>query len=158
MTAARQKGMAAEHIDSGAYPLEHSIGFLVSVASRKLLRVLDRQIAGHGITSGTFFYLRVLWQENGISQGDLARRVNTSAPTANAALRKLETAKLVVLKSDPDDGRRVTVSLTRKGRELEKKILPIMAETNKILSQGMSKKQIDEFRKTLALLQANAEI
>ncbi|MDO8299478.1 MarR family winged helix-turn-helix transcriptional regulator [Lacisediminimonas sp.] len=149
---------AAGKVDSGAYPLEDSIGFLVSVASRKLLRVLDQQIAGHGITSGTFFYLRVLWQENGISQGDLARRVNTSAPTANAALRKLQAAKLVVLNSDPEDGRRVSVSLTRKGRELEKKILPIMAETNKILSHGMSKKQIDQFRKTLVLLQANAEI
>jgi DNA-binding MarR family transcriptional regulator len=148
----------AGKVDSGAYPLEDSIGFLVSVASRKLLRVLDQQIAGHGITSGTFFYLRVLWQENGISQSNLARRVNTSAPTANAALRKLQAARLVVLNSDPEDGRRVNVSLTRKGRELEKKILPIMAETNKILSHGMSKKQIDQLRKTLVLLQANAEI
>ena len=121
------------------------------------MRVLDQQIARHGITSGTFFYLRVLWQENGISQGDLARRVNCSAPTANAALRKLQTAKLVVLNSDPEDGRRVTVSLTRKGRELEQKILPIMAERNKLLSRGMSKKQIDELRRTLTLLQANAE-
>lgn len=149
---------AVSKVTSRAYPLENSIGFLVGVTNRKLTRLLEKQVAQFGISSGTFFYLRVLWQENGISQGDLAKRVNTSQPTTNAALRKLQEAGLVALEGDPADGRRWTVNLTEKGRALEETLLPMMAEINKTLMQGLTRDQISELRRMLLLLQANAEV
>jgi DNA-binding MarR family transcriptional regulator len=144
-------------VNSKAYPLENSIGFLLGTTNRKLQRLLEKQVAQFGISAGTFFYLRVLWQDNGISQGDLAKRVNTSQPTTNAALRKLQEMGLVVLENDPDDGRRWTVNLTKKGRELEESVLPAMAEINRILMNGLTKEQASELRRMLQLLQANAE-
>jgi len=144
-------------VTSRDYPLEESIGFLVGVTNRKLQKVLDSRIAGSGVTSGTWHFMRVLWQEHGMSQAELAKRVNTSAPTVNAALRKLQAAGLVVLDNDPNDGRRWNVHLTKKGQELEEKLLPLLAETNQMLGAGLTRAEVAEFKRMLAILQANAE-
>ncbi len=148
---------SASRVTSTSYPLEDSVGFLVGVTNRKLQKVLDAKIAGSGVTAGTWHYMRVLWQENGISQGELAKRTNTSAPTTNGALRKLQLAGLVALANDPTDGRRWNVNLTRKGRQLEEKLLPVLAETNRVLTLGLTRDQVVKLRRVLALLQSNAE-
>ena len=146
-----------ERVTSRDYPLEESIGFLVSVTNRKLQRLLEAKIAGSGVTSGTWHFMRVLWQADGMSQADLASRANTSAPTVNAALRKLQAAGLVVLTDHPHDGRRWNVHLTRKGRELEEKLLPRMRDLNKRLSSSLTPKDLSELRRMLQVLQDNSD-
>ena len=140
---------------SVAYPMAESIGYLVGLTNRKLQPMLEHLVADEGISYGTWFYLRVLWEEDGIGQGELARRVNTAVPTTIAALRKLSAAGFVELHDDPDDGRRVTVRLTKKGRGMEKVLLPRLAELNQRLLAGMTPHEVAELRRLLRVIQAN---
>lgn len=138
------------------YPLQDSIGFLISSTHRTLRPLLESRVSGAGVSYGMWFFLRVLWDEDGMSQREIADRVGMSKPTTLAALRKLERLKLVELKPDATDGRRVQVFLTKKGRALEGELLPNVEEINTIVLRGLTKADVKELRRMLSTIQANA--
>jgi MarR family transcriptional regulator, organic hydroperoxide resistance regulator len=63
--------------------------------------------------------LEALWREDGLTPGELARRIGVETPTVVRGVGRMETAGLVVRRDDPRDGRLVRVYLTDRGRELE---------------------------------------
>ncbi len=54
------------------FPPSESSGYLVRDAHRAFQRLLERRIAPHGITRGQWYFLRVLWTEDGPSQRELS--------------------------------------------------------------------------------------
>lgn len=156
MAAAKKK--VARQIDHRDYPIGESIGLLISVTNRKLQPTLEKRVRDQGVTYGTWFFLRVLWEQDGISQGELSKRAATSAPTTMAALNKMKASGLVTVRDDPADGRRLIVSLTPKGRRLEGILLPRLAELNKVLMRGLKKSEVADLRRMLRVIQANTEL
>jgi DNA-binding MarR family transcriptional regulator len=152
-----RKAAAPRKLDHRDYPIRESIGHLITVTNRMLQPVLEQKVRDQGVTYGTWFFLRVLWEKDGISQGELSKRVATSAPTTIAALNKMKAGGLVAVRDDPQDGRRLIVSLTAKGRRLEGVLLPRLAELNTDLMQGLKKGEIAELRRMLRVIQGNAE-
>ena len=138
------------------YPSAQSIGRLISVTSRKLQPLLEQRVSDQGVSYGTFYFLRALWEEDGLSQGELASRVRTSAPTTMAALHKLRGDGLVRITDDPRDGRRLIVSLTAKGRRMENVLLPRLERLNRALLRGLSARDVTALRRMLRLIQDNA--
>jgi len=142
-------------IDHTQYPIKDSIGHLISVINRKLQPMLEQKVRDQGVTYGTWFFLRALWEEDGICQVDLAKRVETSAPSTVAAIRKMQQAGLVTVRKDPQDARKIIVSLTAKGRGLEEILLPRLADYNRALLRGLTKAQVGQLREMLRVIQAN---
>jgi DNA-binding MarR family transcriptional regulator len=140
------------------YPSGQSIGRLISVTSRKLQPLLEQRVRDQGVSYGTFYFLRALWEEDRVSQGELSTRVRTSAPTTMAALDKLRRDGLVRIKDDPRDGRRLIVALTAKGRRLEDVLLPRLERLNRTLLRGLSRGEIEDLRRMLRLIQENASL
>ena len=138
------------------YPSAQSIGRLISVTSRKLQPLLEQRVTDQGVSYGTFYFLRALWEEDRLSQGELASRVRTSAPTTMAALHKLRRDRLVTIEDDPHDGRRLVVRLTPKGRRMESILLPRLERLNRTLLRGLSGREVTELRRMLRLIQDNA--
>ena len=56
---------------------------------------LEKRISPHGVTRGQWYFLRVLWEEDGLSQRELSVRVGMMEPTTVIALRSMEKAGLV---------------------------------------------------------------
>ena len=148
----------AKKIDHTQYPIKDSIGHLITVTNRKLQPMLEQKVRDQGVTYGTWFFLRALWEEDGISQVELGKRVATSAPSTVAAINKMKRAGFVTVRKDPEDGRRMIVSLTPKGRALEEVLLPRLAELNRALTRGLTKAQVGELREMLRLIQANTAL
>ena len=69
------------------FPLAESSGFLVRDANRAFQRLLEKRIASYGVARGQWYFLRVLWNEDGLSQRELSARVGTMEPTTVIALR-----------------------------------------------------------------------
>lgn len=139
------------------YPIHDSIGFLISLTHRKLVPLLDARVSQAGISYGMWYFLRVLWEGDGISQREIADRVGMTTPTALAALRKLERLELVELQQDPDDGRRTRVLLTKKGRDLNRDLVPKVAQINEIALDGLTDAEVEALRRALTKIQANAD-
>jgi DNA-binding MarR family transcriptional regulator len=119
-------------------PLEDSLGYQVRDLNRLMQRALAQRIAPHGVTSGAWYFLRVLWEADGLTQRELADRTATQEPTAVIALRGMEEAGWITRARSAEDKRKVHVHLTPAGRALRETLLP---EARAVIAQataGMS--------------------
>src|SRR5258706_10293050 len=82
----------------------------------------------HGVRSGQQWILRCLWNEDGLTPGEVSRRLELSTPTVTKASMRMEAAGLVDRRPDPRDARLVRLFLSPRGRELESTIAEEMAE------------------------------
>src|SRR5271169_6950040 len=76
----------------------------------------------HGVHEGQQFILRRLWAEDGLTPGEIARRLGLATPTVTRAATRMEAAGLLRREPHPGDRRLVRLVLTERGRELEKVI------------------------------------
>ncbi|RLA50900.1 MAG: MarR family transcriptional regulator, partial [Gammaproteobacteria bacterium] len=92
-------------------PVENSLAVLTREISRMLSRALEKQIKDYGVTITQYYYLRVLWDEDGLSQQELSGRVGTKAPSTAITLRGMEKAGYIRRIRNNRDGRIVNTML-----------------------------------------------
>ena len=71
-----------------------------------------------GLTYPQFLVMMALWEEDGVSVGQLGSRLRLDSGTLTPLLKRLEKAELLKRERNPSDERRLQVSLTTKGRRL----------------------------------------
>ena len=138
------------------YPVEESLGGMLSQIVRILNPWFDLTMQEFGITYGTWPYMRELLKGDGISQRELAKRVGSSPPTALAAIRALEAIGYVASTADASDRRRIIVHLTQKGRAVEREIIPCVASMNPQVLKGLTKSEVAALFRMLQTINANA--
>ncbi|MCH8197201.1 MAG: MarR family transcriptional regulator [Proteobacteria bacterium] len=128
---------------------EHSTGYLLRDTFRAFSKVLAGRISAHGVTIGQWYFLRVLWEEDGLTQRELSQRVGMMEPTTVTALNGMEKRGYVRRVRNTEDRRKVNVFLTRKGRSLRNKLLPFAIEVNRFATEGVSEDDLENLRATL---------
>jgi MarR family transcriptional regulator, organic hydroperoxide resistance regulator len=88
-------------------------------AKRALAQASAAAFARHGVHEGQQYVLHVLWAEDGLSPGEVARRLGLATPTVTRATARMETAGLLRRGPHERDGRLVRLFLTERGRALE---------------------------------------
>jgi DNA-binding MarR family transcriptional regulator len=91
-------------------------------AKHALAHASATAFARHGVYEGQQFVLRTLWREDGLSPGEVARRLGLATPTITRAATRMEAAGLLRREPSPADRRVVRLRLTDRGRALEKVI------------------------------------
>ena len=119
-----------------------TIGYLVRDVHRSLARALQSRIASQGVSMGQWFFLRALWDEDGLTQRELSQRVGMMEPTTVTALNGLERRGLVDRVRNIHDRRKVNIHLTAKGRGLREVLLPCSIEVNQEATMGVSKSEL----------------
>ncbi len=134
-----------------------SVGFVVREVWRLFARCLQPRIAREGVSIGMWFVLRMLWDEDGMTQRELGERVGINGPTMVAALNSMERAGLVKRVQNRKDRRKINVFLTARGRQLKNKLWPMAAEVLGIGLAGLSANQVQSLTKMLAQIRGNLE-
>ena len=132
-----------------------SIGYLLRDCYRSFSRALEVRIKPHGIGVGQWFFLRELWEEDGLTQSDLSARAGMTAPTTVVAIRRMVKDDLVIRKPDKKDRRKVRIHLTDKGRRFRDELLPFAYEVNRIATEGLSQDEIRQFRLVVERMKKN---
>jgi DNA-binding MarR family transcriptional regulator len=122
--------------------LEESIGYMVRNAHRAYDRVLSEAFAPHDILTGQWSLLRVLWDEDNLSQIEVAHRMKIERASLTIMLNTVEKAGLITRRTAPGDRRKQLISLTKKGRALESMLVPIGMDVNAIALEGFSEREI----------------
>jgi DNA-binding MarR family transcriptional regulator len=119
-----------------------TIGYLVRDAHRSLVRSLQSRIAIHGVSMGQWFFLRALWDEDGLTQRELSQRVGMMEPTTVTALNGMERRGLVQRVRNVRDRRKVNIFLTPRGRALREVLMPCSIEVSRDATEGVSKVEL----------------
>ena len=87
-----------------------------------------RMAASRGTHPGQAICLRLLATEEGLTQRDLAQRMDLSRPTVSKMLHAMERGGVVARTPDPADRRLTRVVLTPHGRRLERALRGVAAD------------------------------
>ena len=139
------------------FPPQLSSGYLVRDAHRAFQRLLERRIAAYGVTRGQWYFLRMLWIADGLSQRELSTRVGMMEPTTAIALRSMEHAQLIRRLRGDDDRRKVRVFLTAKAKRLRNELLTIARGITADAEQGVAARDLDTFRRVITRMTANLD-
>jgi DNA-binding MarR family transcriptional regulator len=135
-------------------------GFLVSKIHQLSGRVFARKLKQHGIESinpaqGRILF--VLWQEDGISIRELARRTSLGKSTLTSMLDRLERAGELERVPFEGDRRKTLIRLTEKDRAMRDTYDRVSVEMTEIYYGDFTRKEIDGFELLLARVLDNLE-
>jgi MarR family transcriptional regulator, organic hydroperoxide resistance regulator len=133
------------------FNLDDSYGYLINLAAQRLKYELHQtfQAKGYDVTPEQWAVLNRLWEQDGLSQVDLAERTFKDKPGTTRILSLLEKKGIVVRRPDESDGRVLRVFLTRIGKDLKDKLIPCAQEVLAKSGKNLSKDEILQFKLTL---------
>ena len=123
---------------------EDTVSYLLARVSTAFRNSLERRMGEIGLHGGQIFVLFELWQQDGLRQVDIAKRLSVSAPTVNKMLKGLADINLVTNSRIDNDARSTRIFLTDRGREmrgeveaqwleLEENVLSGLTETERLV-------------------------
>jgi DNA-binding MarR family transcriptional regulator len=105
------------------YILDEQIGFILRMVSQRHAAIFAREI-GTNLTPTQWAALSKLAETGPCSQNQLGRLTAMDVATIKGVIDRLTARGLTETSPDPDDGRRLLVSLSRAGQQLAEKIAP----------------------------------
>jgi DNA-binding MarR family transcriptional regulator len=150
-------GVAADDAHGDDFPPIESSGYLVRDAHRAFQRLLEKRIAPYGVTRGQWYFLRVLWTQDGLSQRELSARVGMMEPTTVIALRSMEKAGLIRRARDVEDKRKAQVWLTPKAKRMRAELLKVARGITDVAEDGISRGELELTRRVLARMTTNLD-
>jgi MarR family transcriptional regulator, lower aerobic nicotinate degradation pathway regulator len=106
-----------------AYVLDDQIGFILRQVSQRHAAIFARDI-GIDLTPTQWAALAKLQETGPCSQNLLGRLTAMDVATIKGVIDRLTARGLTETSPDPEDGRRLLVSLTRGGQQLAEKAAP----------------------------------
>ena len=121
----------------------------VEHAARHLSRTMEASL---GVTGPQRLVIRVVGRFPGVSAGELASRLALDASTLTGHLQHLEELGMLARRSSADDGRRVEVYLTARGRRLDVRTPGTVEAAVEDAINGTKPQEIELVEKFLARL------
>jgi DNA-binding MarR family transcriptional regulator len=118
-------------------PADNALSFIVRDVNRAFARALQTRIARSGVSMGQWFFLRALWDEDGLTQRELSHRVGMMEPTTVTAVNVMESQGLVQRVRNVHDRRKMNIHLTDKGRALRDIMLPSASDIAELAVSGI---------------------
>ncbi|MGI9874731.1 MarR family winged helix-turn-helix transcriptional regulator [Vibrio chagasii] len=128
---------------------QNSFGWMINVIANKASKDFDLELKKHGLTIALWPTLMCLWEEEGVTQRDIAEKSKVENSTTTRTLDKLEKLELVERRADPNSRRSFRIYLTEKGKALEEVLIPIPVKLNKELMEALN---TDEQQQMIGLL------
>ena len=139
--------------------VEKAIGFWLNRVYQRTRSEMYRVFAEHGedVTPEQWMVLMRLWERDGLSQSEVSDLTLRDAPTMSRILRVMEQRGYVERRTSRDDARVHRVHLTRHGRALKKKLVPLVRELVERTAHGIDPADIAHLRRTLKRMFENLE-
>ncbi len=131
------------------------LAHLIKDVTRAQARALRARLAAHGVSFGHWAFLRVLWEQDGLTQRALSERAGVMEPTTFTAVKAMEGLGLIARKQLAGNRKNMHVFLTKAGRALKTKLVPLAEEVNRVSVGHESAKDVATARRVLLAMLAN---
>jgi len=142
--------------------IEHkeSIGYLVNRAGKIMSNSIQTKLRelGLDIPHEHMVVMFMLWRKDGINQKEIVGDIIKDKSTITRGLHYLEKHNIIVRITDEKDKRSKKIFLTQKGKDMKKKVSPMMSEVNAAAAQSVTKKDLETCKKVLIQVFENLKI
>lgn len=128
---------------------------LLKDTSRVLGKALQAKLAKHDVLIGHWTYLRILWQEDGLTKRQISHAAAVSEPTTFVALRAMVALGYIRLEQRADNQKNIYVYLTASGKKLKVKLMPLAEKVNAQAFTGISAADAATARRVLLTMMSN---
>ena len=132
------------------------LGLLLSMIHRTRMMFLNDKMGNMDITAGQFPFIAVLFNEEGITQEELADHFHIDKGTVARALRKLEDKEYLFRKVDELNRRRYLIYLTEKGKNAVPTLIDIEKEWENSMCSNFSEGEYNNLLDILKVLAVNS--
>jgi DNA-binding MarR family transcriptional regulator len=129
-----------------------NLGFLLAKASQHWNELLHERFAAAGFPEVRPAYgslLLPLYEEDGLRQGELARRARLSKQTLTTMARALERDGLIERRADPLDARATLLYLTPRAQAFRAVAEKILAVLDELVAQTLPRRSSRELKEAL---------
>ncbi len=154
----QEKKMNKKQDKSGfSFSVDNCLGFIANRLVKAFLKLLDYKLENFNLTGAQFCVMTKLFEEEGLTQTQLAHRLYIESPTLVRTLDRLEEAGLIERRRVPSDRRAFHIFLTEKGHELRDVLIQKGQEVHEIAVKDLSEQEIEMLKDLLFQLWQNLE-
>ena len=111
-----------------AMKLSNQLCFPLYAAARNVTGLYTPYLKELGLTYTQYIVFLVLWEKDGITVGEICEKLMLDNGTVSPLLKKMEQAGYVTRERSSEDDRVVLISLTKEGKDLQKKAKDVPAK------------------------------
>ena len=143
----------------GHVVVDNAIGFWIHRVYQASRNEMFREfrVEGEEVTPEQWAVLIRLWEGDGRTQVELSEATFRDAPTMSRILAGMEARGWLERRLDRDDGRLRRVHLTRTGRALQAKLVPVAQRIVERMVAGVDERDLVVTRKSLQRMFANLQ-
>lgn len=137
--------------------LEKALPFLIHACYQQLRSLTYKEFLQHGLelTPEQWVVLVRLWEKDGQSQTALSESTLRDRPTMSRILDTMEKSELVERCVDPNDARSRLVRLTRAGKGLQARLVPVAKKLVTRLEADIPERDLELTHRTLSRMLQN---
>jgi MarR family transcriptional regulator, organic hydroperoxide resistance regulator len=139
--------------------VDKALGFWLNRVYQRTRSEMYRVFAEHGedVTPEQWMLLIRLWERDGMSQNEVSELTLRDAPTISRILRVMEGRGYIERRTSEVDGRMQLVHLTRRGKALKRKLVPLVRDLVERTVRGIDRADLAQLRRTLERMFENLE-
>ena len=110
--------------------LKNQLCFPLYACSKEIIRQYRKPLEKLGLTYTQYVVMMVLWEDGGMTEGDLGKKVYLDSGTLAPLLKRMEKQGIINRVRPDDNERKLFISLTEKGEAMKEQALDVPKEMN----------------------------
>lgn len=137
--------------------IKQSLGYLLNISARMIKRKLDLELKNYGITTAQWAVLKLLAEENNLSQAEIADKLNADRATSGTVIDKLILKGLLHKELFENDHRSYQVKIMPSAYNIVQEVSLLAENVNLTAMQGLSETEMTVFAQCINKIIANLE-
>lgn len=128
----------------------------ISALYRQFQIYINNNTKDLGIGASEYIFLMEMYEKDNISQEELSKSLIVDKAATARAIKSLEEKEYIFRIKDENDKRTNRVKLTKKGIQVQKRLIDLLEQWNIYITQGMETEKLDIVFDTIKQMSSNA--
>ncbi|MBS0526199.1 MAG: MarR family transcriptional regulator [Proteobacteria bacterium] len=138
-------------------PLEEYLPYLLNRAGARIAAAFNAEMRQIGASLQVWRVLAALREQDGRRMGDLSKTTSIEVSTLTRLVDNMEKDGLVVRRRDSGDARAISLYVTRSGRRLTQRIVPVAERYQAVALKGFTVGEVAVLKRALRRLYDNMD-
>jgi MarR family transcriptional regulator, organic hydroperoxide resistance regulator len=139
------------------YHLPEAFPYLVTRLGVRMSELFSRTVESYGVTLPMYRVMAALWERNGQHLGELSEMTSVEISTLSRLVGVMQRRRLLSRTRPDSNARTVEINLTRSGRALVERLIPIAQRHEEAGLRGLAANEVDMLKKNLVTIYRNLD-